>query len=468
MDAVRVRLVPKPKVGERPPGTLLEMAPRIAKNFSPDPARARDALRTAFAMGMEVRMSTRDTLVGRMAPKEAERIFGTKLHVAKSAGDDFSERATGTVEYMKPEGEMKVPSELADTIDFAYMPTPPRFFAPSFVPPNVTLYHLRLSDVVRAVNAERCHRRGWTGRGIRLAMADTGFARHPFFDRNGYSITRVSTPTTTQPAIDTNGHGTGESANALTIAPDCQFLGIKHDDYSAEALETTLAQNPQIMTHSWGWDVDHQSKTALQASDPNLFNEIRDVEQIIADAIDDGVTVIFAGGNGHRAFPGCLPDVVAAGGVTVQRDGSLIASSYASSFESALYPGRSVPDFCGVVGESRSRGDLPGHIMLPVPNGSELEGDNLPSRQSNLGWGVFSGTSAAAPQVAGVVALMLSVNPSLVPQLVKEILADTARDVTSGASALGDRAGPGIDLATGAGLIDAFAACLRVEQLLVA
>jgi hypothetical protein len=67
-----------------------------------------------------------------------------------------------------------------------------------------------------------------------------------------------------------------------------------------------------------------------------------------------------------------------------------------------------------------------------------------------------------------VVALMLSVNPSLVPQMVKEILADTARDVTSGASALGDRAGPGIDLATGAGLIDAFAACLRVEQLLVA
>lgn len=468
MDAVRVRLVPKARMGERPPDTLLEISPRVAKNFAADPGRAREAFRTALSLGMEVRMSIRDTLIGRIAAEQVERLFGTKPRMVKRERDEFSDRAVGTEEYVKPEGEMRVPPELAETVDFAYVPTPPQFFAPAFVPPTVTLYHLRLADVVRAVNAERCHRRNWTGRGIRLAMADTGFARHPFFDRNGYNITRVSTPSTTQPAIDTNGHGTGESANALAIAPDCQFLGIKHDDYSAEALETTLAQNPRIMTHSWGWDVDHQSKVQLKARDPNLFNELRDVEQIVADAIDDGVAVIFAGGNGHRAFPGCLPDVIAAGGVTVQRDGALEASSYASSFRSALYPGRNVPDFCGVVGESRRSGALTGHIMLPVPNGSELEGDNLPPRQSNLGWGVFSGTSAAAPQVAGVVALLLSVNPNLTPQMIKEILADTARDVTAGSSALGDRASVGVDLATGAGIIDAFAACLRVEQLLVA
>ena len=40
------------------------------------------------------------------------------------------------------------------------------------------------------------------------------------------------------------------------------------------------------------------------------------------------------------------------------------------------------------------------------------------------------------------------------------------RDVITGASAMNDAAQPGVDLATGSGLVDAFAACLRVKQLL--
>ena len=143
---------------------------------------------------------------------------------------------------MKPAKALKVPERLADLIAFAYVPTPPEFFAPTPIPPNTSLYHLRLADMVRAMNAGRCHRRGWTGQGVRVAMADTGFARHPYFDLGGHNISRVSTPTTTQPGIDLSGHGTGESANVLAIAPDCQFFGIKHDDYSAEALETSLDQ----------------------------------------------------------------------------------------------------------------------------------------------------------------------------------------------------------------------------------
>jgi hypothetical protein len=73
-------------------------------------------------------------------------------------------------------------------------------------------------------------------------MTDTGFANHPYFISQGYNIARVSTPTTEHPMIDTIGHGTGESANVLVMAPDCRFIGVKHNDYSAEALETALDQ----------------------------------------------------------------------------------------------------------------------------------------------------------------------------------------------------------------------------------
>jgi subtilisin family serine protease len=78
------------------------------------------------------------------------------------------------------------------------------------------------------------------------------------------------------------------------------------------------------------------------------------------------------------------------------------------------------------------------------------------------GWAVFSGTSAAAPQIAGVCALMLEANPALKPADVKRILCATARKVTDGsARSMGvipsEAPLSGAD-ATGAGLVDAFAA----------
>jgi hypothetical protein len=68
-------------------------------------------------------------------------------------------------------------------------------------------------------------------------------------------------------------------------------------------------------------------------------------------------------------------------------------------------------------------------------------------------------------RLAGVVALMLSVDPALTPGAIKDILADAMIDVTTGATALGDPAISGNDDATGAGFINAFAACQMTERL---
>ncbi len=64
------------------------------------------------------------------------------------------------------------------------------------------------------------------------------------------------------------------------------------------------------------------------------------------------------------------------------------------------------------------------------------------------GYGAVSGTSFSAPIVAGVAALMLSVNPSLTPAQVEQILESTAVDI-------GD---PGYDVYYGWGRVDAYAA----------
>jgi len=463
-DKIRIRLVPKTKGGESITMDLREIRPFYAKRLAPDVNRASEALKQSFSIGIESKLTRHNSLDAFIPRQKIKELFKADL-VEQIPSKTKAIAYKSAKKFITTEKELKVPENMKDTIAFAYIPTPPEFYGISFIPPNVSLYQLRLLDVLRSLNGSLCHRNGWTGRNIRVAMADTGFAKHPYFDSQGYNIQRTATPEISDPSIDDVGHGTGESANVLILAPDCQFIGVKHDDYSALALETSLEQNPQILTNSWGWNIDKMSKSQLQNLNPNLFNELRDVENIINDALDDGIIVLFAAGNGHLAFPASLPEVISVGGVYVDKDGSLEASSYASSFRSQLYPGRQVPDVCGIVGEFSYTEPMKGHIMLPVPNGSELEGENMPSTKKNKGWGIFSGTSAATPQIAGVVALMLCSNLNLTSVQVKSILGETAKDVAKGKTALDDEATIGPDLATGFGFVDAYEACLAANRM---
>jgi subtilisin family serine protease len=65
--------------------------------------------------------------------------------------------------------------------------------------------------------------------------------------------------------------------------------------------------------------------------------------------------------------------------------------------------------------------------MLPLEPGCAIDGDNAGSvfpdgdqTAPDDGWPAFSGTSAAAPQLAGVAALIKQVVPSAAPSGIKE------------------------------------------------
>ena len=156
-----------------------------------------------------------------------------------------------------------------------------------------------------------------------------------------------------------------------------------------------------------------------------------------ASAVNAGIIVCFSASNGGWGFPAQMPEVVAVGGVFMDRDGSMRASDYASGFMSNVYAGRRVPDVSGLVG-MRPKAI---YIMLPLSEGAAIDvgnaggahpnGDETPN---NDGWAAFSGTSASCPQVAGVCALIKQACPRLTPAEVKDILMRTARDVTVGSS----------------------------------
>jgi subtilisin family serine protease len=231
-----------------------------------------------------------------------------------------------------------------------------------------------------------------------------------------------------------------------------------------EGFQQALVHNPHIISLSMGFDLRADDGTQLSV----LPNNMAALEAEIQAAIARGIIVVFSAGNGHFSFPGMMPNVISAGGVFVDGDGGMQASDYASAFQSKIYPGRSVPDFCGLVGMLPNAS----YIELPVPAGSEMDREQSQAGDGTTpddGWGLFSGTSAAAPQLAGVCALLLQKHPGLSPSDAKAILRRTARSVTNGAANptssddnIGEPASTADTGAAGAGLIDAFAA---VQQL---
>lgn len=337
--------------------------------------------------------------------------------------------------------------------------TPRYYFATQPMPPTKAYWHLDVpAGVSLACNADRAHRGGITGRGIRVAMVDSGHFAHPFFAARGYRVSAATLgPGATNAAADENGHGTAESANIFANAPDCEVLPVKMNFANTlAAFNAAVAMAPDIITCSWGSSIMHPPLSAANLA----------LAASITDAVARGIVVVFSAGNGHWGFPGQHPDVISAGGVFAQPDGSLRASDYASGFVSNIYAGRNAPDLCGLVG-MRPRA---AYIMLPLQAGSEIDTGlaggvhpNGDETSANDGWAAISGTSAAAPQLAGVAALMKQACPRLTPAEVRDIMRRTAIDVTTGncnPASSGAAAGPGFDVATGAGLVDANAAVL--------
>src|SRR5690625_1795675 len=138
-----------------------------------------------------------------------------------------------------------------------------------------------------------------------------------------------------------------------------------------------------------------------------------------------GSQVIFSAGNGHSSvsYPAKINGVITVG--AIQNNGDIWSYSNTGSSMDLVAPS----------------GDI------------NLAGDVVTTdRMGGIGYGSgnytthFGGTSAACPQVAGVVCLMLSVNPGLYEYQVRNILQETAIDM--GAT--------GFDNTYGYGRVDAY------------
>ncbi len=413
--------------------------------------------------GFEVLQARRTTVTIAAPAALYEEVFGTRVvaeeretlkYYGRNATATFLECPdTDVPGLIDPAG-----SCLLETIEGVAL-NEPVYPQTSATPPSPGYWHLDVPEgVSRGIGADEAHGAGFTGRGVRVVMVDTGWYRHPFFARHAYTATgAVLGPGATDPDRDEDGHGTGESANLFAVAPGAELTMVKMNFANpAGAIKAAIALGPDVISCSW----------ATSKANPPLSASDQATTAAVAEAARRGIIVVFAAGNRFWGFPGQHPDVISVGGVFLRPDGSLRASNYASGFRSRLYPGRNVPDVCGLVGQ-RPYGR---YIVLPVQPGGKADKTSsgpghpdLDETAEDDGWAVFSGTSAAAPQLAGVCALMKQAFPALSPAQAREILMRSARDVTQGRcgevwpvdgpeGAGGHEAAPGPDLATGAGL----------------
>jgi subtilisin family serine protease len=448
------------------PGVLAEAT--TVGNFVSEGDLVARAVNLLSDAGFEVLQAT-PLMINIAGPRELyEKAFGTSLFteqrpVIKQLGVEETATFIDTTDTDVPGLISTAGTRFEETLEGVAIEEPAYLHTPAMYPPPVDYFHLDVpADVSVGCNADKAHRGGTTGSGVTVAMVDTGWQSHPWFTDRGYRVDPVVLgPGTADPTIDGNGHGTGESANIFSTAPDITLKPVKAATAAGALVNMTAAFNaavaltPDIITNSWGSNIPTGPlSAAMQAR-----------SAAVAAGVAAGIVVVFSAGNGSWGFPGQHPDVVSVGGVDILQNGGLRASDYTSGFMSNVFPGRRVPDVSGLVG-MRPRAQS---IMLPVPEGCTLDvdlaGGNHPNGDEttgNDGWAAFSGTSAAAPQVAGVVALIKQACGKLTPAEIRDILMTTARDVTTGTNHpnFGNAAVAGPDTATGNGLVDAHKAVL--------
>ncbi|MDN5923378.1 MAG: S8 family serine peptidase [Xanthomonadales bacterium] len=319
---------------------------------------------------------------------------------------------------------------------------------------------------------------GFTGQGVVIAGEDTGYqwdhpalkaayrgwngsvANHNYHWHDAIHVANNSCNANTQAPCDDKGHGThtmgimlGDDggANRIGVAPGARWIGCRNmdagDGTPARYIEcmqwmlapTDLAGNlprpdlaPDIINNSWGC-VPIEGCTSGE-----------EIHQAVDAVVDGGIFFVVAAGN---RGPGCASVTDA-------------PATYAKSF----VVGASTSS--GTIANSSSRGPVTG---LGV-NKPDVVAPGLGVRSSYPvdSYKPLSGTSMAAPHVAGTAALMMSINPALRghPQQVADILRATAVPLSAVT-----KSGGGVPPTTypnpvqGYGQIDAYAAVIMADTL---
>jgi serine protease AprX len=308
---------------------------------------------------------------------------------------------------------------------------------------------------------------GVTGKGIGVAILDSGIAPHP--DLAGRIVASVDftsgrTAGTLVAPADPGGHGThvaglvGGDGTAsggayAGVAPGANLIDVRVIGASGSTNISTLIAGMQwVLAHRAEYNIRVVNLSAGGAATTTYRDDpLASAAEVLIFA---GITVVVSAGNeGPKertiTSPGTDPYVITVGGIDDNGTATTDDDALASWSSRGVTPidGLAKPDLVA-----------PGRKVVSLRSPGSTLDQELPDR---LVAGLdplvpayfrLSGTSMAAPVVTGVVALMLERSPALTPAQVKARLKGTAKTLPYGSA-----------VTTGSGMVSAVAAVAATD-----
>jgi serine protease AprX len=281
--------------------------------------------------------------------------------------------------------------------------------------------------------------------------------------------TTVVPTDTTQPTVSARGSAPGSALYSIGAGA---LLSV---DNAMDGLEWVLNNHDlvspaiKVVNNSWGTSYE-EYRDPDDPSQPTLFTEDgyrlhRALWKMQDALVDEGVTLVFAAGNSGGGL-GAVPTTMA--GCINPTPGVICVANY-NDLDNGSRDG--VIDGSSSRGQRTQAGTWP-DIAAPGTNIISTCRPSLPvcatGAQVNDEYFKLSGTSMAAPEVAGIVAQMLQADPSLTPAEIEDLLEDTAHKFRWGSpyGRFEDPTNPDDESSfeKGHGLVDALAAVTGAES----
>lgn len=291
-----------------------------------------------------------------------------------------------------------------------------------------------LNIATQEVGARDVNLKGYTGKGIGIAILDTGVYPHPDLIRPKNRIIAFKDfVNDKKDPYDDNGHGTfvagvaagnGYSSGGkyAGVAPEANVIAVKVMNRDGEGGASKIVAGMQWVADHWK---EYNIRVVCLSLGSKPSGAIRNDPLVVAvnQLWKQGIFVTAAAGNsgpkkGTITTPGISPSIVTVGAVDDKR---------------------TVDISDDVVAEFSSRGPAHGNIPKPDVVAPGVNVVSLNTDRDYTGgpklyslekaYTTMSGTSVAAPIVAGIAALIFEAHPEYTPDEVKALIMKYARSI---------------------------------------
>ncbi|HZJ82915.1 MAG TPA: S8 family peptidase [Clostridia bacterium] len=293
----------------------------------------------------------------------------------------------------------------------------------------------QMNIVAQEVKADVLNSSGYKGKGVGIAIIDTGLYPHGDFLRPNNRIKAFKDFVENKDLpYDDNGHGSfvaGVAAGSgylsrgkyQGIAPEADIIALK-------SLNKDGSGNTSDILAAMQWVADHQKEYNIKVLSMSLGTKAtrlsgNDAMVKGAEALwDRGITVVVAAGNSGPepstiTSPGISPKIITVGAADDKRTIDVSDDTIADFSSRGPAGNRIKPDIVA-----------PGVKVVSVNSNKDYQSGQR-NTFSSVPYTTMSGTSVATPVVSGGIALLLEKNPTWSPNQIKEALMDNATPITN-------------------------------------